>query len=384
MKYFVEVIKKEFKLIFTNKYYLFLVCLWPFLDFVFLGGIYFYGNVKQMPIAVIDKDNSKISRTITRYFNTSYAFNVKYKLDNVADLEPLFVQNKIFMGIYIPKDTQKNIKKFSPTEIECYLDGSNFLTSNLGEIEGLNIIGTINAGLKNTMMKKRGIQSKLANGMMLPIKNDSSKIFNPTYNYGYYLTPGLWIAILGQILLIFGALTIGRDVEQKDFVTDNIFLFICGKLFVYCLISLIYFEIMFRVFFPLFQIPFYGKIITAEILSIFFILPTILLGMLMAAVTGNRLDALKGCLLIGAPAFLMSGYTWPLSQMPDLIKTIAGFIPLTNFLEGFRKIYQQNMQLEYIVPFAKILTTLIILYFIITYLSLIIRFKLKTKNDNKF
>jgi ABC-2 type transport system permease protein len=75
----------------------------------------------------------------------------------------------------------------------------------------------------------------------------------------------------------------------------------------------------------------------------------------------------------------MSGYTWPLSQMPDLIKTIAGFIPLTNFLEGFRKIYQQNMQLEYIVPFAKILTTLIILYFIITYLSLIIRFKLKTK-----
>ncbi|WP_413853991.1 ABC transporter permease [Candidatus Ruminimicrobium bovinum] len=379
MKYFFEVIKKEFKLIFTNKYYLFLVCLWPFLDFVFLGGIYFYGNVKQMPIAVIDKDNSKISRTITRYFNTSYAFNVKYKLDNVADLEPLFVQNKIFMGIYIPKDTQKNIKKFSPAQIECYLDGSNFLTSNLGEIEGLNIIGTINAGLKNTMIKKRGIQSKLANGMMLPIKNDSSKIFNPTYNYGYYLTPGLWIAIIGQILLIFGALTIGRDVEQKDFTADNIFLFICGKLFVYCLISLIYFEIMFRIFFPLFQIPFYGEIITAEILSVFFILPTILLGMLMSAVTGNKIDALKGCLLIGAPSFLMSGYTWPLSQMPDLIKIIAGFIPLTNFLEAFRKIYQQNMHLEYIVPFVKILIILIILYFIITYISLLIRFKLKIK-----
>ena len=379
MKYFFEVIKKEFKIIFTNKYYLILVCLWPFLDFIFLGGIYFYGNVKQMPIAVIDKDNSKISRTITRYFNTSYAFDVKYKLDNVSDIEPLFIKNKIFMAVYIPKDTQKNIKKLSPAEIECYLDGSNFLTSNLGEIEGLNIIGTINAGLKNTMIKKRGIQSKLANSMMLPIKNDSSKIFNPTYNYGYYLTPGLWIAVLGQILLIFGALTIGRDVEKKDFVTNNIFLFICGKLFVYCLIAAIYFEIMFRLFFTLFQIPFYGEVITAEILSIFFILPTILLGMLMSAVTGNRLDALKGCLLIGAPAFLLSGYTWPLSQMPDLIKVIAGFIPLTNFLEGFRKIYQQNMQLEYIFPFAKILTTLIILYFIVTYISLLIRFKLKTK-----
>jgi len=379
MNYFLEVIKEEIKLIFTNKYYLFLVCLWPFLDFIFLGGIYFYGNVKQMPIAVIDKDNSKISRTITRYFNTSYAFDVKYKLDNVSDIEPLFIKNKIFMAVYIPKDTQKNIKKLSPAQIECYLDGSNFLTSNLGEIEGLNIIGTINAGLKNTMIKKRGIQSKLANSMMLPIKNDSSKIFNPTYNYGYYLTPGLWIAVLGQILLIFGALTIGKDIEKKDFITNNIFLFICGKLFVYCLISALYFEIMFRLFFTLFQIPFYGEVVTAEILSIFFILPTILLGMLMAAVTGNRLDALKGCLLIGAPAFLLSGYTWPLSQMPNLIKIIAGFIPLTNFLEGFRKIYQQNMQLEYIFPFAKILTTLIILYFIITYISLLIRFKLKTK-----
>lgn len=155
MNYLSYVIKKELKLIFTNKYYLFLICLWPFIDFIFLGGIYFYGNIQNMPIAIVDKDNSKISRTISRYFNTSYAFDVKYKLDNIEELEYLFVRNKIYMGIFIPKNTQKNIKKSLPAEITFYIDGSNYVTANLSEIEGTSILSTINAGLKNTMMKKR-------------------------------------------------------------------------------------------------------------------------------------------------------------------------------------------------------------------------------------
>ena len=382
MSYLIDVIIKELKHIFTSKYYLFLICLWPFIDFIFLGGIYYYGNVQNMPIAIIDKDHSKISRTVSRFFDTSYAFDVKYKLDDVEDFRYLIAKNKIYMGVYIPKDTQKNIKKSLPAEISFYIDGSNYLTANLSEIEGANILGTINAGLKNTMMKKKGIQSKQAKAMMLPIQNDTSKLFNPTYHYGYFLTPGLWISILGQLFLIFGTLTIGRELERKEKFSNSVFLFILGKLLVYTVISVIYFEILFRVFFPAFQIPFDGNTSGAIILSVLFIISTILLGMLMPAVTGNRLDALKGCLLIGAPAFLLSGYTWPLEQMPILMSTIAKFIPLSAYLEGFRKIFQQNMQPEYIIPFAKILITLLILYFLITYIFLRIRNK-TIKNTGK-
>lgn len=373
MSYLVDVIIKELKLIFTNEYYLFLIFLWPFIDFIFLGGIYYYGNVQNMPIAVIDKDHSKLSRTISRYFDTSYAFDVNYKLDDVEDFRYLLARNKIFMGIYIPKDTQKNVKKSLPAEISFYIDGSNYLTANLSEIEGANVLGTINAGLKNTMMKKKGIQSKQAKAMMLPIQNDTSKMFNPSYNYGYFLTPGLWISILGQLFLIFGTLTIGKELEKKRYNSDSVFLFMIGKLFVYTIISVIYFEILFRVFFPGFQIPFDGNTSGAIILSVLFIISTILLGMLMAAITGNRLDALKGCLLVGAPAFLLSGYTWPIEQMPTLMRTVSYFIPLSSYLEGFRKIFQQNMHIEFIIPFAKTLIILLILYFLITYVFLIIR-----------
>ena len=376
MSYLVDVIIKELKLIFTNKYYLFLIFLWPFIDFIFLGGIYYYGNVKNMPIAVIDKDHSKLSRTISRYFNTSYAFDVKYKLDDVEDFRYLLTENKIYMGIFIPKDTQKNVKKALPAEISFYIDGSNYLTANLSEIEGANILGTINAGLKNTMMKKKGIQSKQAKDMMLPIQNDTSKMFNPTYHYGYFLTPGLWISILGQLFLIFGTLTIGKELEKRKYNSNSIFLFMFGKLFVYTIISVIYFELLFRIFFPAFQIPFDGNTSGAIILSVLFIISTILLGMLMSAITGNRLDALKGCLLVGAPAFLLSGYTWPIEQMPSLMRTISYFIPLSSYLEGFRKIFQQNMHIEFIIPFAKTLIILLILYFFMTYIFLIVRNKI--------
>ena len=384
MSYIIELIIKELKSIFTNKYYIFLVCLWPFIDCLFLGGIYFFGNVKNMPIAVIDNDNTKISRTITRYFNTSYAFDVFYRINNFDELKQLIIENKVAMGLYIPKDTQKNIKKFIPVNIAFYIDGSNYLTANLSEIESSNILTTINVGLRAAMMKKKGIQSRQVNDMALPIKSDTSKLFNPSYNYGYFLTPGLWISILGQLLLMFGALTIGKDLEQKSFVIKNILGFILAKLFVYSMISLVYIEILFRIFFPAFLIPFDGNTFGAIILSMLFIIATILLGMSLAALTGNRLDALKGCLLIGAPAFLLSGYTWPLEQMPVLLRTISNFIPLTPYLEGFRKIFQQNMTIKYIFPFADNLVFLILLYFFITYLYLYIRKKIaKRKVLNK-
>ena len=383
MSYIIELIIKELKSIFTNKYYIFLVCLWPFIDCLFLGGIYFFGNVKNMPIAVIDNDNTKISRTITRYFNTSYAFDVFYRINNFEELKQLIIENKVAMGLYIPKDTQKNIKKFIPVNVGFYIDGSNYLTANLSEIEGTNILTTINVGLRTTMMKKKGIQSRQVNDMRLPIKNDTSKLFNPTYHYGYFLTPGLWISILGQLLLMFGTLTIGKVLERKNFVIKNIFGFMFAKLFVYSMISLVYIEILFRIFFPAFQIPFDGNTFGAVILSMLFITATILLGMFMAAFTGNRIDALKGCLLVGAPAFLLSGYTWPLEQMPVLLRTISNFIPLTAYLEGFRKIFQQNMTVEYIFPFANTLIFLMILYFVITYLCLFVRKKLQYKKAVK-
>lgn len=384
MSYIIELIIKELKSIFTNKYYIFLVCLWPFIDCLFLGGIYFFGNVKNMPIAVIDNDNTKISRTITRYFNTSYAFDVFYRINNFDELKQLIIENKVAMGLYIPKDTQKNIKKFIPVNIGFYIDGSNYLTANLSEIEGSNILTTLNVGLRAAMMKKKGIQSRQVNDMALPIKNDTSKLFNPSYNYGYFLTPGLWISILGQLLLMFGALTIGKELEQKKFAIKNILGFILAKLFVYSMISLVYIEILFRIFFPAFLIPFDGNTFGAIILSMLFIIATILLGMSLAALTGNRIDALKGCLLIGAPAFLLSGYTWPLEQMPVLLRTISNFIPLTPYLEGFRKIFQQNMTIKYIFPFADNLVFLILLYFFITYLYLYIRKKIaKRKVLNK-
>ncbi len=383
MNYIIALIIKELKSIFTNKYYIFLICLWPFIDCLFLGGIYFFGNVKNMPIAVIDNDNTKISRTITRYFNTSYAFDVFYRINNFDELKKLIIENKVAMGLYIPKDTQKNIKKFIPVTIGFYIDGSNYLTANLSEIESSNILTTINVGLRAAMMKKKGIQSRQVNDMALPIKSDTSKLFNPSYNYGYFLTPGLWISILGQLLLMFGTLTIGKELEQKKLVIKNIFGFIFAKLFVYSIISLIYIEILFRIFFPAFLIPFDGNTFGAIILSMLFIIATILLGMSLAALTGNRIDALKGCLLVGAPAFLLSGYTWPLEQMPPLLRTISNFIPLTPYLEGFRKIFQQNMTIEYIYPFADNLIFLMLLYFLITYMYLYIRKKINKRKAIK-
>jgi ABC-2 type transport system permease protein len=125
----------------------------------------------------------------------------------------------------------------------------------------------------------------------------------------------------------------------------------------------VHFEILYRLIFPLFKIPIAYSASAALALSMCFAFACISLGLFLAAVLKTRIDALKGCLLLSAPAFLLSGYTWPLEQMPVLLQKFTQLVPLTPFLKGFAKIYSQDLGISFTGGFVLHLLILGILYF---------------------
>lgn len=381
MKQIYNIIVREIKYIFTSKLYIFALLLFPVTDCLFLGGIYISGTLTKLPIAVIDNDNTKISRNITRYFDASPDMYVKYRLSNVQELQDLFSRQKVFLGVYIPKDTQKNIKKQKQQSITIFANSSNYITGNLTSIDAATIIASIGGGIKYKTLTKKGFSSQQAKDLLQPVKNDTAKLFNPALNYNYYLTPGLWLSVIQQLLILFGTLTIATEFDLKSLrsmlavTRKSIFKVFLGKLIVYMLAAYLHFEILYRVLFPLFKIPMVHSITAAITLSLCFAFAAISLGLLLSSVLKTRLNALKGCLLISAPAFLLSGYTWPINQMPLLLQKLVQIIPLTPFLEGFRKIYQQDIGLSYTVPFVKQLIIMGLIYFVLAYVLTNIRIK---------
>lgn len=381
MKAIWNIITREVKYIFSSRLLVLALLAFPITDCIFLGGIYISGTLTKLPIAVIDNDNSKISRNIIRFFNASPDMEVKYRINNVEEVKDLFSSHKAVLCVYIPKDLQKNIKRQKPQSVTIFTNFSNYITGNITSIDAETIIATISGGIKYKTLTKRGFSSKQAKELLLPIKNNTARLFNPALNYNLYLTPGLWLSVLHQLLILAGALTIATEFDLKTvrhllYTADGSLLkAITGKMLFYMTAAYIHFEILYRLLFPLFNIPIAYSTAAAMELSMLFSFASLSLGLLLSSILKTRMNTLKGCLMVSAPAFLLSGYTWPLDQMPEILAKAVQIIPLTPFLQGFIKIYQQDLGIEFTIPFAVHLIILGILFFALAYLTINLRIK---------
>jgi ABC-2 type transport system permease protein len=390
LKDFLRIIVREIRFIAGSKLYILALLAFPITDCLFLGGIYVSGSLTELPIAVIDMDNSKISRNIVRYFDASPDMQVKYRLSGVGELKDLFIRQKAVLGIYLPKNLQKNIKRQKPQKIPVYINSANYIVGNLLDSDAAAITATVGAGIKRTALMKRGFSSKEAMETVLTVKNESRKLFNPALDYNIYLTPGLWLSVIQQLLILAGVLTLSTEYDLKrlramlktarrplraESLRTVLLKALSAKTFIYMCAACVHFEILYRLIFPLFKIPIAYSASAAAALSLCFAFSCISLGLLTAAVLKTRLDALKGCVLLSAPAFLLSGYIWPLEQMPVLLQKLMQFIPLTPFLKAFTKIYNQNLGIEFTGGFVIHLLVLGALYFAAAYLIMFFRLR---------
>jgi ABC-2 type transport system permease protein len=373
MKEIYNIIIRELKSIFSSRLYILALLVFPIAGCLFLGGIYSSGFLVKLPAAVIDNDNTKISRMIIRYFDASPEIEIKYRVSNTQELKDLFARQKAVLGIYIPKDMQKNIKRQKTQNIPIYVNSANYISGSIVEIDANTIITIAGSAIKYKTLVKRGFSSKQARELLLPVRNSSTKLFNPSLNYNIFLTPGIWMAIIQQLLILVGVLSISIEFDLKTVKTmmrsckGSVLKAMTGKLAVYMCFAYVHFEILYRIVFRIFGIPIISSVAAATALSLCFAFAAVSLGMLLSSVLRTTANALKGCLVIAAPAFLLSGYTWPPEQMPAALRIFAEFIPLTPFLEGFKKIYVQGLGIEFVMPYAKRLILYGIIFFISAY-----------------
>ena len=121
----------------------------------------------------------------------------------------------------------------------------------------------------------------------------------------------------------------------------SIFKMLCVKIIPYLIMSfgvwLIYW-----LFTLWFRLPFYENLLPLTFIAGIFVLSVSFIGILVSILVPNQLKATEILMVIATPSFILSGFTWPLSQMPQAIQVIANVIPLTHFLKAFRILIIEN------------------------------------------
>lgn len=217
-----------------------------------------------------------------------------------------------------------------------------------------------------------GIDPGKISGTVLPIPVNTRVVGNPQYNYSYYLIPGLSIVLLQMIVFIAASRAFNNEWKKKTFqelvsvAKGNILSMLFGKYLAFLVYGLGLCGLVLAILFPLFGIPIYGNIGSVATLLFLLVTVNIFLGFGISLVFKHELIALDLSIFYNSPAFVFSGFTFPIWAMPWLNSVYADMIPFTHFLTGFLKIYQLDTPVPFIWPEVwKLLVFLLVAFVLI-------------------
>ncbi|MEI7595243.1 MAG: ABC transporter permease [Bacteroidota bacterium] len=327
----------------------------PLIYGILFGYVYQKGKVTDLPIVLVDQDHSPTSAKVIDMLDESEVINVVKIKDQEIDLKKEMLDNEADAIVIIPENFEADILQKRMPEINVKMNTANILTANFSSKALQMVFGTLNAGIEIEALKKQGINQEIASHLYEPFKVNYIKYYNKSSNYMYFLWPGMLGTILQQVLLIALALSFAREFEHRTFFknfypkTHNLLAAILIKCIPYWVLSSLVWASFVGMFY-FFKLPIPENMVAINLLGMLFIVAVTFLGVLISVALPTQLSATDVLMIVATPSFVISGFTWPLSQMPTFVQNIANCIPLTHFLNGFRKAYMLNASLADVQP----------------------------------
>ncbi len=377
MKSFLNLLKREFRLFWSNKVLKILFFGAPLLYGILIGYIYSKGKVTDLPIIVVDEDRSTMSAKVIEMMQDNEVLHIASLQFDTHNINNLMIEKEAACVVIIPKDFEKDVLTKRYPEITTIVNTANILTANYASSSIQLVLGTMKVGTQLETLRKQGTPEKLLMNQYEPFKTTFIKKNNRSTNYMYFLWPGVLATVLQQVLLLGLALSFASEFENGTFKnlvkqTRSTFSLMMVKIIPYLLMSFVVW-LMYWGFTWWFNIPFYENLGALTLVAGFFILAVCFIGILVSILIPNQLKATEILMVIATPSFMLSGFTWPLSQTPEWVQMIAQVIPLTHFLPAFRILIIENGSLELTYPYIQNLSIIILIGFILSFIALYIK-----------
>lgn len=341
---------REIKQFSRNSIMLAIFILAPIAYSLLIGFVYKDAKVTDLPIMLIDLDQSPLSDRIADALDENIYLKVLIIKQNQENYKDQIISEKLQAVITIPKGFQAEVEQKRHPEMNVEINGLNMLTANYASTGIMKVLASLNAGIEMASLQKSGIPSAIAAQRYESFAITTSRFYNPASNYLMFLWPGMLGTILQQVFLLTIALSFSKEYEKNTFeelfaTTRNTLKILMGKAIPYWIIGLILWFPLIRVSLPAFHVPLVSNQLAYWLISALFVLSLTFFGIAISIAVKSQLKATEILMIIATPSFIISGQTWPIEQMPNWIRLIAEGIPLTHYLEAFRRLmlYQANL-----------------------------------------
>lgn len=380
---------REYHRIIERKTLFVLSIILPIFIFLFFALLYKNEIVNNVPIGVLDMDNSETSLLITRYVDATSYIKIADQYYDLEQVKSDIRKGKIQGALYFPHNMEKNLKAGKPVFVTVYKNTSNLVIGNLIYKDAMTVIKTVSGGVLLKKLKAKGMHPEKANNIIQPIKVETKSLYNSNYSYLNYLVPGLLACMLQMIIMLSGVLIISSEFVHNTFselleLSDkNVLNIILGKSLPHLAFHFVTAIAIIGVIFPIFNLHIHGEIFGLLVFFLIFIMASFFMAFMISSLFHDQMFATELALFINTPAFLFSGFTFPLTSMPLLHNIFASIIPFTHFLYGYLMLYQMGTPFTYALEFVgKLLIFIIISLIVLTFsLKHHIKVELKKQTD---
>ena len=384
MKTFKELVQREFRLFFANRTLLSVMIFAPIIYAVLIGFVYKEGKVTELPVIVVDQDNSPLSNKLTDMIEDSERLHIKQiKRENTGTQEDL-LNSQAVLVVTIPERFEADVLQKRYPEVNTFINTANLLTANMASQGIQSVLGTFSAGIEIQGLMKKGVPQ--AATQYEPFKSNYIRLFNPTGNYFTFMWPAVLAVVLQQVLLLAFAVSFASELQNRTFQTElmsytrNSVLAIFVKALPIWLLTigvLGFYYVMHGVFHAPMPVSLQPFVITTSM----FVLAITFMGILFSVVIPDALKATQILMMFSTPAFLIGGFSWPLSSMPEGVQFIANLIPLTPFLNAHKILLIEQGSLQNVLPFVKHLGIQIVAYGVLAIAALQYKMKVWSKAE---
>lgn len=368
MQQILHLIRKEFIQVFRDKPMLVIIFIMPLVQLLLLGSAV-STDVKHISTMICDLDHTPSSRELIRRFQHTKYFDLQYIELNRENIQSYLDQGKVTIAIVIPNNFEKDLKRNQSPAVQILVDGQDSNSS-------LIAMGYANRIVQAFSLEK--LQDELTRNpkvvRQIHLVEPEMRIwYNPNLEAKNYMIPGIISILLTVITSLLTALGLVREkeigtLEQLMVTPIKSYQLMIGKTIPFAILGM--FEIGFAIGVAKlwYQIPIRGNLLLFFGFAFIFMFTTLGVGIFISTISKTQQQALFMAWFFLVFSILMSGFMFPIENMPKTMQYLTYINPVRYFITIVRELFLKGSGLSYLWPQVLIMTIFSIV--IITFSSI--------------
>jgi ABC-2 type transport system permease protein len=291
---------------------------------------------KQLPTAVLTRDDGPLTRAVLSAMRNTDYFDFKVQVRDAEELDRLVRSGEVQFAVEIPASFERDVRRGDRPSVLVIADATDPVATGtaVSSLQGL-----IDTALRRELRGPDASVTKSGAPFEITIQNR----YNPEAITQYNIVPGLLGVVLTMTMMMFTALAVTREIERGTMeallsMPIKPVEIMIGKIAPFVLVGFVQMTIIIGAAHVLFGVPIMGSVWLLVALSTLFAAANLAVGYTFSTIAENQLQAVQMTFFFFLPNILLSGFMFPFRGMPDWAQAIGEALPLTHFLRIVRGI----------------------------------------------